>query len=94
MSVKTLNICGRLQALGRLILVGFFTLLRSSAVLVTFLALGTFISFAPFATLATTRFFVRLPRTDFEISMIVGKRTAPERMIGVGKFTVHAEATR
>jgi hypothetical protein len=93
-SVKTLHIFSGLQALGRWLWVGFPTLLRSSAVLVTLLALGTFISFTPFATFATDRFFVRLPRTNLEIPMIVGTRAAPERMIGVGKFTVHAEATR
>jgi hypothetical protein len=52
-SVKTLNICSRFQALGRWIRVGFFTSLGSSAELVTLLALGTFISFAPFTTFAT-----------------------------------------
>ena len=94
MSVKTLNICSGLQAFGRLILVGFFTLLRSPAVLVTLLALGTFISFAPFATSATNGFLVRLPRTDLEVSMVLGTRAAPERMVSVGESTVHAEATR
>jgi hypothetical protein len=94
MSVKTLSICGRLQALGRLIRVGFFTLLRSSVMLVALLALGTLISFAPFATSATSGFLVRLPRTDLEVSMVVGTRAAKERMIGVGESTINAEATR
>jgi hypothetical protein len=93
-SVKTLHICSGLQALGRWIWVGFLTLLRSSAVLVTLLALGTFISFAPFATSATNGFLVRLPRTDLEVSMFVGTRAAKERMIGVGESAINAEATR
>jgi hypothetical protein len=63
-------------------------------VLVTLLALSTFISFTPFATFAANGFLVRLPRTDLEVSMVVGTRAAKERMIGVGESAINAEATR
>jgi hypothetical protein len=62
--------------------------------LVVFLALGTLVAFAPFTTSDTTGLLVRLPRTDLEIPMIARTRATPERMVGVGESTVHAEATR